>query len=171
METSLRPVPGADQMRVRVLPDGRMSREDAAKYIGRPAKSLACGTSRARGRHPFLSAAGGSISCAISTPSSAMEVRPLKRAQSLVLAVTAAMPKTDAERQLDWRARQRAAGAVTISLVVPERVGADLRLVAEVLRLDPGLELGLLRDRVTGRLRSARKAAQASARRRGVERS
>ena len=30
-----------DRVRVRILPDGRMSRRDAAKYIGRAEKTLA----------------------------------------------------------------------------------------------------------------------------------
>jgi hypothetical protein len=30
-----------EQVRVRVLPDGRMSREDAARYLGHEAKTLA----------------------------------------------------------------------------------------------------------------------------------
>jgi hypothetical protein len=30
-----------EQVRVRVLPDGRMSRKDAAKYLGRAEKTLA----------------------------------------------------------------------------------------------------------------------------------
>ena len=32
---------GTEEVRVRVLPDGRMSREDAAKYLGRRPKTLA----------------------------------------------------------------------------------------------------------------------------------
>jgi hypothetical protein len=34
-------VDAIDQVRVRVLPDGRVSRADAAKYLGREAKTLA----------------------------------------------------------------------------------------------------------------------------------
>ncbi len=33
--------PVIEQVRVRVLPDGRMSRRDAAKYLGRAEKTLA----------------------------------------------------------------------------------------------------------------------------------
>ena len=33
--------PGVEQVRVRVLPDGRMTRKDAAKYLGRKPKTLA----------------------------------------------------------------------------------------------------------------------------------
>ncbi len=36
-----RPPPTDEQVRVRVLPDGRMSRENAAKYIGVAEKTLA----------------------------------------------------------------------------------------------------------------------------------
>ena len=32
---------GVEQVRVRVLPDGRMDRENAAKYLGRATKTLA----------------------------------------------------------------------------------------------------------------------------------
>ena len=32
---------GVDQVRVRVLPDGRMTRRDAARYLGLKAKTLA----------------------------------------------------------------------------------------------------------------------------------
>ena len=33
--------PAIEQVRVRVLPDGRMTRKDAAKYLGRAEKTLA----------------------------------------------------------------------------------------------------------------------------------
>ena len=33
--------PNADQVRVRILPDGRMDRENAAKYLGNAVKTLA----------------------------------------------------------------------------------------------------------------------------------
>ena len=33
--------PTIEQVRVRVLPDGRMTRKDAAKYLGRAEKTLA----------------------------------------------------------------------------------------------------------------------------------
>ncbi len=33
--------PAIEQVRVRVLPDGRMSRKDAARYLGRAEKTLA----------------------------------------------------------------------------------------------------------------------------------
>ncbi len=33
--------PVIDQVRVRVLPDGRLARKDAAKYLGRAEKTLA----------------------------------------------------------------------------------------------------------------------------------
>jgi hypothetical protein len=40
LETSDNPA-GVDGVRVRMLPDGRMTREDAAKYLGCEAKTLA----------------------------------------------------------------------------------------------------------------------------------
>ncbi len=33
--------PAIEQVRVQILPDGRMSRKDAAKYLGRAEKTLA----------------------------------------------------------------------------------------------------------------------------------
>ena len=33
--------PAIEQVRVKILPDGRMSRKDAAKYLGRAGKTLA----------------------------------------------------------------------------------------------------------------------------------
>ena len=33
--------PAIEQVRVRILPDGRLSRKDAAKYLGRAEKTLA----------------------------------------------------------------------------------------------------------------------------------
>ena len=33
--------PAIEQVRVKILPDGRMSRKDAAKYLGRAEKTLA----------------------------------------------------------------------------------------------------------------------------------
>ena len=33
--------PAIEQVRVRILPDGRMTRKDAAKYLGRAEKTLA----------------------------------------------------------------------------------------------------------------------------------
>jgi hypothetical protein len=33
--------PAIEQVRVRILPDGRMARKDAAKYLGRAEKTLA----------------------------------------------------------------------------------------------------------------------------------
>ncbi len=40
-ETSLSVPSAIDQVRVRVLPDGRMTREDAAKYLGTTPKTMA----------------------------------------------------------------------------------------------------------------------------------
>lgn len=34
-------LPTVDQVRVRVLPDGRMTRQDAARYLGHTSKTLA----------------------------------------------------------------------------------------------------------------------------------
>jgi len=38
-----------EQVRVRMLPDGRMTREDAAQYLGRQAKTLAMWALRGKG--------------------------------------------------------------------------------------------------------------------------
>ncbi len=41
--------PAIDQVRVRVLPDGRLTRRDAAKYLGRAEKTLAMWTLEGKG--------------------------------------------------------------------------------------------------------------------------
>ncbi len=41
--------PVIERVRVRVLPDGRMSRKDAAKYLGRAEKTLAMWTMEGKG--------------------------------------------------------------------------------------------------------------------------
>ena len=41
--------PAIDQVRVRVLPDGRLSRKDAAAYLGRAEKTLAMWAIEAKG--------------------------------------------------------------------------------------------------------------------------
>ena len=41
--------PAIEQVRVRVLPDGRLTRKDAAKYLGRAEKTLAMWAMEARG--------------------------------------------------------------------------------------------------------------------------
>lgn len=41
--------PPVEQVRVRVLPDGRMDRANAAKYLGRSVKTLAMWTMTGRG--------------------------------------------------------------------------------------------------------------------------
>jgi len=46
-----------DRVRVRVLPDGRLSREDAAKYLGVKAKTLA--TWSCLGKGPRVKKVGG----------------------------------------------------------------------------------------------------------------
>ena len=38
-----------DQVRVRILPDGRMTRHDAAQYLGRASKTLAMWTTKGKG--------------------------------------------------------------------------------------------------------------------------
>ncbi len=43
-----------DQVRVRVLPDGRMTRKDAAKYLGRAEKTLAMWEMEAKGPQSVL---------------------------------------------------------------------------------------------------------------------
>lgn len=41
--------PNLEQVRIRILPDGRLTRRDAAKYLGLAEKTLAVWTSEARG--------------------------------------------------------------------------------------------------------------------------
>ena len=43
-----------EQVRVRVLPDGRMSRRDAAKYLGRAEKTLAMWATEGKGPRSVL---------------------------------------------------------------------------------------------------------------------
>lgn len=40
---------GVDQVRVKMLPDGRMTRNDAARYLGHKSKTLAIWLSQGRG--------------------------------------------------------------------------------------------------------------------------
>ena len=44
--------PVIDQVRVRVLPDGRMTRDDAARYLGLASKTLANLQLRGKGPQP-----------------------------------------------------------------------------------------------------------------------
>ncbi len=46
--------PAIEQVRVRVLPDGRMSRRDAAKYLGRAEKTLAMWAMAGKGPRSVL---------------------------------------------------------------------------------------------------------------------
>ena len=46
--------PAIEQVRVRVLPDGRMSRKDAAKYLGRAEKTLAMWAMAGKGPRSVL---------------------------------------------------------------------------------------------------------------------
>lgn len=48
-----------DRVKVRVLPDGRMTRRDAAAYLGRKAKTLAQWSSEGRG--PRMCRVGGRV--------------------------------------------------------------------------------------------------------------
>ena len=41
--------PAIEQVRVRVLPDGRLARKDAAKYLGRAEKTLAMWEKQGKG--------------------------------------------------------------------------------------------------------------------------
>lgn len=50
---------GVDHIRVRILPDGRLSADDAARYLGRARGTLA--TWRMRGVGPRWSLVGGRI--------------------------------------------------------------------------------------------------------------
>ena len=51
--------PAIDQVRIRVLPDGRMDRENAARYLGRKAKTLAMW--KLQGKGPPAHKAGGRV--------------------------------------------------------------------------------------------------------------
>ena len=44
---------GMDEVRVRVLPDGRMSRENAARYLGLAPKTLAMWALEGKGPRPL----------------------------------------------------------------------------------------------------------------------
>ena len=46
--------PAIEQVRVRVLPDGRMTRKDAAKYLGRAEKTLAMWMMEGKGPQSVL---------------------------------------------------------------------------------------------------------------------
>lgn len=46
--------PAIEQVRVRVLPDGRMTRKDAAAYLGRAEKTLAMWGLEAKGPQSIL---------------------------------------------------------------------------------------------------------------------
>ena len=46
--------PAIEQIRVRILPDGRMTRKDAAKYLGRAEKTLAMWTVDGKGPQSVL---------------------------------------------------------------------------------------------------------------------
>ena len=51
--------PAIDQVRIRVLPDGRMDRENAARYLDRKPKTLAMWTMEGKG--PPTHKAGGRV--------------------------------------------------------------------------------------------------------------
>ncbi len=51
--------PAIDQVRIRVLPDGRMDRENAARYLDRKAKTLAMWSLEGKG--PPAHKAGGRV--------------------------------------------------------------------------------------------------------------
>ena len=46
--------PSVEQVRVRLLPDGRMDRANAAKYLGRSVKTLAMWTMEGKGPDSIL---------------------------------------------------------------------------------------------------------------------
>lgn len=50
---------GVDQTRVRITPDGRMTRRDAAAYLGMAEKTLAQWSSEGRG--PLMCRVGGRV--------------------------------------------------------------------------------------------------------------
>ncbi len=47
-------VPAIEQVRVRILPDGRMTRKDAAAYLGRAEKTLAMWAMEGKGPQSVL---------------------------------------------------------------------------------------------------------------------
>lgn len=75
--------------------------------------------------------------------------------------------QSPARRQAKYLARQRAEGFVAVTVIVPGNAVADLRHLAETLRVYPSLEIGPLRDAASGRLRSARKLLAGADRKRG----
>jgi hypothetical protein len=50
---------GIDQVRVRVLPDGRMTRDDAARYLGHKSKTLSMW--QLQGKGPSSTKVGGRV--------------------------------------------------------------------------------------------------------------
>jgi hypothetical protein len=53
------PVDGIERVRVRILPDGRMTRDDAARYLGHAPKTLAMW--KLRGQGPRSIKVGGRV--------------------------------------------------------------------------------------------------------------
>src|SRR6266851_180547 len=61
-----------------------------------------------------------------------------------------------AQRQARYRSRQKKAGFTEIALFVPPHAAPDLQLAAEALRQAPHLEIGPLRDPISGKLVSVK---------------
>lgn len=60
---------------------------------------------------------------------------------------------TAKERQAAFRARMKAEGKVTVTGIVHEHQMADLMQLMKLLRDNPDLEVGLVRNTKTGRYR------------------
>lgn len=60
----------------------------------------------------------------------------------------------DTDRRKAYEERMRYQGMSKLTIWVPDRVLADLRIMMELLRDDPDLELSHLRSSSTGRYRS-----------------
>ena len=61
------------------------------------------------------------------------------------------------DRAKAFKQRQRDAGLEQCNVWVPAGMVADIQIVAALMRENPNLELGTLRDVITGRLVSVRK--------------
>jgi hypothetical protein len=61
--------------------------------------------------------------------------------------------KSTAERQAAFRARKREAGLVSVTVMIPAHLEAQLRAAAARLMREAGLELGPLRESKSGKLR------------------
>lgn len=65
-------------------------------------------------------------------------------------------PMTSAQRQRQFKARQEELGLVQCNVWVPAHTFADVQTLAQLLRDNPDLTVGPLRNQRTGKLRALR---------------